>query len=238
MLRYHDEIGFYNLSIDADTIEKYKNKFHAEKKEDQLNLNHSNLLQTDAKMTQSFLINDKIRDGLPEELKHLPNGTWMIELTFESYKAYEEFEKLGLKGFSIEGTFPITGPDGITHTITEKLRIMNKLSDFLPFNVYVQGGSNHGAGRNEHGPAHFELKQKNTNKNLGKIFMPTMQTWTSSDFKARIDLMKVHGADDIPTKDKKAMVRWLEMDENNNLIRCHNEWNECNKHNTNRTTLI
>lgn len=237
MLRYHDEIGFYDLVISADVIEKYKNKFHAEKKEDQLNLNHSAILQTDAKMTQSFLINDLSRKQIPDDFKDLPDGTWMIELTFESEKSYNEFEKLGLKGFSIEGTFPIVGDDGIEYIVTEKLRIMNKLSDFLPFNIYVQGGSTDGSGRNEHGEAHFELKQKNTNKPLGKIFMPSLSSWTNLDFKKRIDLMKVHGGIDIATKDKKAMARWLELKDNENLIRCHTEWNECNKFN-NRVTLI
>lgn len=237
ILRYHDEIGYYELVCKSEQIEKFRNKFHLDKKEKNLNLNHSSEIYDGAVLSQSFLITDDNRQALPEKFKDLPNGTWMIELTFKREDYANQIVELNLNGFSISATFNVKGVDGKSYEVHEKFRIMNKLSDLLSFNIYVQGGSTDGAGRNEHGAAHFELKEKNTNKGLGKIFMPSLDEWNKLDNKSRIKLMLVHNGADITSKEKKAMVRWLEINDNENLLRCHKEWNENNKFN-NRVTLI
>jgi hypothetical protein len=114
---------------------------------------------------------------------------------------------------------------------------MNRLSDLLFFDIWVHGGSTDGRGRNEHGEAHFELKKKNTRKPLEKILMPSLSLWLKSDFDERVNLLSIQNSMDISKKDKKGMARWLELNENENLIMSHKEWNECNKHN-NRTIQI
>jgi len=237
ILRYHDEIGFYELVIPSNAIEFYLNKFHSEKKETNINIQHNEIIEEGVILSNSFLISDDNRDSLPTEFQNLPNGTWMIEYTFESPELLANYENLDLNGFSVEGTFTIVGDEGKKYTVQEKFKRMNKLSDLLSFEIWVHGGSTEGRGRNEHGEAHFELKEKKSRRPLGKIIMPSLEIWLKSDFRERIELMIVQNNEDISKKDKKGMVRWLELNDNENLINCHKEWNECNKHN-NRTILI
>lgn len=237
MLRYHDEIGFYELIIPANTIEFYRNKFHSEKKEDNISIQHKEIIEEGVRLSNSFLICNNNRESLPTEFQDLPNGTWMIEYTFESADLLTHYENIGLKGFSVEGKFTIVGEDGKKYTVNENFKRMNKLSDLLTFEIWIHGGSTEGSGRNEHGEAHFELKEKNTRRPLGKITMPSLELWLKSDFKEKIEFMKVQNNVDISRKDKKGMVSWLELNDNENLLNCHKEWNESNKHN-NRTILI
>lgn len=237
MLRYHDEIGFYELVIPADAIEFYRNKFHSDKHDENFNIEHSEKIEEGVRLSNSFIINSNSRESLPIEFQDLPNGTWMIEYTFDSPEVLVYYENLGLTGFSVEGTFTIVGKDGKKYTVKEKFKRMNKLSDLLSFEIWVHGGSTDGRGRNEHGEAHFEIKEKNTQKPKGKITMPSLELWLKSNFKERTGLMKVQNNDDISKKDKKGMVRWLELNDNENLINCHKEWNESNKYN-NRAILI
>lgn len=49
--------------------------------------------------------------------------------------------------------------------------------------------------------------------------------------------MTVQNKADISKRDKKGMVKWLELNDNENLLYCHKEWNESNKHNK-RTIMI
>jgi hypothetical protein len=237
MLRYHDEIGFYELVIPTNAIEFFRNKFHSDKKENNINIQHEEKIEEGIRLTDSFLIDNDNRQSLPLEFQDLPNGTWMIEYTFDNPELLVQFEKNGLRGFSIEGKFTIVGEDGKKYTVQENFKRMNKLSDLLSFDIWVHGGGAEEGGRKEHGEAHFELKEKNTRKPLGKITMPSLELWLKSDFKQRIELMTVENNIDISKKDKKGMVRWLELNENENLLNCHKEWNESNKHNK-RTILI
>lgn len=237
MARYHHEIGFYETYFTAETIEQYKRQFHEDQNETNLSLQHSSSIYKNAKLTQSFTINENNRLSLPENFIDLPDGTWMLEYTFDSIIDFNKIVELKLKGFSIEGEFTLVGEDGKSYTIHEKFRIMNKISELLSFNIYVQGGSTEGAGRNEHGEAHFELKEKNSSKNLGKIFMPSTELWQKSNLKERIKLMTVHNGKEISKREKKVLVHWLEINNNENLLRCHSEWNEINKFN-NRVKLI
>jgi len=237
ILRYHEEIGFYELAVPANVIEFYRNKFNTDKKDNNLNINHDQIIYEGVKLSNSFLITDENRQTLPKAFHDLPNGTWMIECTFDSAELLSDFEKMGLTGFSVEGKFSIIGEDGKKYTVYENFRRVNKLSDLLSFEIWVHGGSTDGRGRNEHGEAHFELKEKNTRKPLGKIMMPSLEKWQQCNFNERVSLLKVQNGNDISTKDKKGMVRWLELNENENLILCHTEWNESNKYN-NRTVPI
>ena len=237
MLRYHDKIGFYELVIPADAIEFYRNKFHSEKKEDNINIQHEEIIEDGVRLSNSFLINNDNRQSLPAEFQDLPNGTWMIEYTFENSELLAHYENIGLKGFSVEVKFTIVGENGKKYTIQENFKRMNKLSDLLSFEIWVHGGGAEEGGRKEHGEAHFELKEKKTRRPLGKITMPSLELWLKSDFKERIELMTVQNNVDISKKDKKGMVRWLELNDNENLLNCHKEWNESNKHNK-RTIMI
>lgn len=237
ILRYHDVIGFYELTFSIEAIEFYRKKFHSEKKENNISIQHEEVIEKGVSLTDSFLIDDNNRQSLPEEFQDLPNGTWMIENTIENPELLAHYEKIGLKGFSIEGEFTIVGEDGKEYIIKDNFKRMNKLSDLLPFEIWVHGGGAEEGGRKEHGAAHFELKEKKTLRPLGKIAMPSLELWLKSDFKQRIELMTVQNKADISKRDKKGMVKWLELNDNENLLYCHKEWNESNKHNK-RTIMI
>ncbi len=215
-------------------IEVYRERFYKNGYENRFSLNHGEVI-TGSTITQSFLINKENRKTLRAEFQKLPIGTWMVLVEMDE-ATFQKIEEQNLRGFSVEGTFNIQG-QGKTYTVYEKFRIMNKLSDILPFEVHVFGGSTSGAGRNEHGEAHFQIKEKNTHKDLGKIFMPTLETWNNTDLKGKINFMTLYAGVDIKTKEKKIFINWLDRNNQENLIRCHAQWNESNKHN-NRTILI
>jgi hypothetical protein len=236
MTRYNPQIGFYELSISPETIALYKEKFDNDNITD-LSINHTSEILKNTKLSDSFLITTENQNQLDESFSHLPLGTWMIEYTITNESDTELIESFKLTGFSIEGKFTIVDENGKQFSVTEKFRIMNKISELLSFNIYVQGGSTEGAGRNEHGEAHFELKEKNSGKKLGKIFMPTKDKWISYNRKERLELMIVENGRQLSKREKKILVEWLEINNSENLLRCHSKWNEINKFN-NRTLPI
>lgn len=237
MLRYQDEIGFYELEFSAEQIEFYWNKFQKSKKDKYLKINHDETIREGVRQSGSFILSDKNRQFLPFEQQDLPDGTWMMEYTYDSFELLNQHQKNGLAGFSLEGKFTVIGEDGREYSVYEKLRRINKLSDILSFDVWVFGGSTEGRGRNEHGDAHFEIKEKNTRISLGKIYMPNMDEWKKSNFQAKVNLLKMQNEHLLSAKDIKGFVRWLDLNDNENLLLCHTEWNECNKDN-NRTVRI
>ena len=234
LVRYHEEIGAYNLVFLKKDIILFKEKFDKEQKSENLSINHKGL--SEGNITNSFLVSSKNKKELPELFQHLPYGTWMIEISLTE-KTYQKLNELGIRGFSAEGSFTIKGKNGKSYTVYEKFRIMNKLSDILPFDVHVFGGSTSGVGRNEHGLAHFQLKEKNTRKDLGKINMPSLNIWTTSTDKEKIEMLYVENGEDIPKKQKKVFAVWLCRNGNENLLKCHKQWNDSNKDN-NRTEPI
>lgn len=236
MTRYNPKIGFYQLSISPETIALYKKKFDNDNITD-LSINHTSEILKNTKLSKSFLITTENQKQLDESFSHLPLGTWMIEYTISNKCDSKLINSLKLKGFSLEGKFTIEDKNGKQFIVTEKFRIMNKISELLSFNIYVQGGSTEGYGRNEHGEAHFELKEKNSGKKIGKIFMPSKEKWINCNHKERLELMIVENGRQLTKREKKVLVEWLENNNNENLLRCHSEWNEINKFN-NRTQPI
>lgn len=236
MTRYHYELGFFLTFFSREQIEILYNRFHKNGFEKNLGIDHGSEIYTGAKLIDSFLINSENQATLPDEFKDLPVGTWMLKMEFTDKREYDRINELGLTGFSVSGSFQIKA-NGKTYTVNEDFKRMNKLSDLLPFDIHVFGGSTEGAGRNEHGDAHFQLKEKGSRKDLGKIYMPTKESWENATQKERIKMMRVDGRTQLKPKEKKMFVRWLEIDENQNLIKCHNQWNESNEGN-NRTNPI
>tara|TARA_R110000868_G_scaffold409191_1_gene694300 strand:- start:564 stop:1322 length:759 start_codon:yes stop_codon:yes gene_type:complete len=236
MTRYNPKIGFYQLFISPKTIALYKQKFDKDNITD-LSINHSSEILKNTKLSNSFLITTENQKQLDVSFSHLPIGTWMIEYTITDELDVKSIEAFKLTGFSIEGEFTIEDENGKQFKVTEHFRIMNKISELLSFNIYVQGGSTEGAGRNEHGEAHFELKEKNSGKKLGKIFMPTKEKWINCNRKERLEFMFVENGRQLTKREKKILVEWLEINNSENLLRCHSEWNEINKDN-NRTNPI
>jgi hypothetical protein len=227
----------HKVYFTADTIATLRQNFHLKEGSDSFSINHGDLLVKNVKLIKSFLINTENRNSIPLSFRHLPDGTWMIEYEINNEEILLKIKNGELTGFSVEGKFTLTDDNGVNHTVIERFRIMNKLSELLSFNIYVQGGSTGGAGRNEHGEAHFELKEKNSGKKIGKIFMPSLDIWIQSNRKERITFLTVDNGIDITKREKKIFIDWLEQNNNENLLRCHKEWNETNEFN-NRVQFI
>lgn len=234
MERYYEKHGHCLACFSADEIEKYKNKYDA-KQMQHCNIEHTLEILTGAVITKSFLINDDTKKDLLKEFLDLSNGTWMIEQTFTNVKDYYRIINSGCTGLSVQGKFPIIDAKGYMHLVYDKFERMSNLSDNISFSVFIYEGCTWGAGPNEHGEAHFTLKEKSTNKEIGKIYMPTKKIWQNSNFKEKINLLQVFEGEKINTKSRKKFVHWL--DNNDNLICCHNQWNYANKDN-NRVKLI
>ncbi|MEE9408110.1 MAG: hypothetical protein V3V28_08555 [Polaribacter sp.] len=234
--RYDKELGFFKIKFSKETIKEYKGNFD-KKQNIPLTKSHSKESFKSFELSNSFLISDNNKSSIPESYKNYPIGTWLVEYTFIDEEEFLNLISSDLIGFSVELEYSITDENGKTHHLKDNFERMNKLSELLSINIFIRGGSTGGAGRNEHGEAHFEIHQKNSNKNIGKIFMPKLNRWSELNFKEKLSLLTIEKGADIPKREKKAFVKWLEKNENENLKRCYNEWNRINKDN-NQAILI
>ena len=93
------------VTFSADTIVKCRDKFHANKFDNNVNINHNGIPLKGIIMTKSFLIADNNRKDLPECFHNLPNGTWMIEYNIQDDKVWKLVVDKKINGFSVEGIF-------------------------------------------------------------------------------------------------------------------------------------
>tara|TARA_R110002126_G_scaffold259518_1_gene402471 strand:- start:434 stop:1201 length:768 start_codon:yes stop_codon:yes gene_type:complete len=234
--RYHNELGFFKIKFSKKIIKEYKDNFD-KKLNIPLTKSHSEESFKSFELSNSFLISENNKTSIPETYKNYPIGTWLVEYTFNDEEEFLNLISSNLIGFSIELEYSITDENGKTYHLKDNFERMNKLSELLSINIFIRGGSTGGAGRNEHGEAHFEIHKKNSLKNIGKIFMPKLSHWNNLNFKEKLSLLVIENGEDLPKREKKAFVKWLEKNENENLKRCHKEWNRINKDN-NQAILI
>lgn len=100
-------------------------------------------------------------------------------------------------------------------------------SFFSKFYLDIRGGETSGVGRNEHGPAHFHIIEKGTNKDLGKVYFPTVMEFIS---KQKTEL-KFDLNCEIDRKDKKRISKWIFDSEFKNLKSINKEWELRNEFN-------
>lgn len=201
-------------------------------------LGHDGPIYKGAKIVDFFISDFNNKDKW-HKFKSLQKGTLFLILEFNNYINYILFESVYPDGggASVSLNLSITDFDGSEFKTHEKFERVNKGISELPFNVYVHGGETGGYGKNEHGDAHFELKELNTNKLITKIYMSTLDVWNKSNFKERIKLLNSFNGRNLNKKERVKFVVWLSKNANANLIKCHNFWNDGNKNN-NRTNPI
>ena len=93
------------VSFTVETISKLRTKFHRDRNDDKVNLNHDGVLIGGVKMIKSFLIDETNKNVLPKEFGNLPLGTWMVEYVVEDEDVWKKIKNKELNGFSIEGVF-------------------------------------------------------------------------------------------------------------------------------------
>ena len=236
MIRYHEDLGYFQTSFNQEQIQKLKERY--DKGKQRFNMNHSEVLFKSVEIIDSFTISDSNRCKVFEQFKDLPNGTWMITIIVHDDNEYAVITDNGLSGFSVEVNYTILDKNGKSHSMRQPFKLMNKISDILPFNVHVYGGSTWGAGRNEHGDAHFTIKEKNSNKNLGKILMPSLEQWSSMNSSDRKSSITVQDGPQLKNKERKAFSEWLSINNFENLLHCHAEWNRMNEFNHRTNTIV
>lgn len=107
----HPKKHFVFLS--ASTIATAFYKFHKNKNDNNVTINHEGVLINGVKMINSFLVNEKNRKQLPIEFDKLPNGTWMVEYHIQDKELWKRINSSELNGFSIEGIFYYGDPSKI-----------------------------------------------------------------------------------------------------------------------------
>jgi hypothetical protein len=113
-----------------------------------------------------------------------------------------------------------------SRSIYVKLRNMSG-KHFSNFYIDVRGGSTNGAGRNEHGKAHFHIILCDSLQDLGAVYFPTV-----SEFKIINAELEFTGQ--IPNQMKREINKWVFADGLENLERLNCKWFEMNKDNQNR----
>lgn len=226
MLRYHEEVGFYNTAFTEVQIFELKNKF--EKNELIFNRGHNQNEIVEMKVLDSFILSDENRAKYPEGIQNLSNGSWILH--FIVPKEYENFKG----GFSIESNF-ILEVKGKTYKIREKFERMNCISELLGVNLFIYGGDKSSTGMNEHGDAHFTVQTKRSNTKMGKIYLPEIEAWKLKTKKEKykfiqmVDIKK--GARDITDREREAIALWLDLNDGANLIDSIKQWNISNRDN-------
>lgn len=226
MLRYHEEIGFYEAVFEINTILKIKNRVGTTIK---INKNHTEDIYHSAKVIDSFILDESNRLEIDKEL---PDGTWMVIVAYSDQEEYE-YAIRNSTGFSFQGQFKIKAENGREYTINEGFRRMNQLSELLNVDLYIQGGGTMSTGRSEHGAAHFEVKEKGSRNKIGDLFLPTLESWRGFTEKEKLQFLSIKNAKQkLSKREKKAISLWLSLDNEKNLISSITEWNRVNKDNT------
>jgi hypothetical protein len=98
---------------------------------------------------------------------------------------------------------------------------------FSNFYIDVRGGATDGAGKNEHGKAHFHIILNAGRQDLGAVFFPTVE-----DFKTNKTELEFPGQ--ITRSMKKEINEWVFAGGLKNLELINKQWFEMNKDNQNR----
>ena len=96
---------YHYVIFSSETIKEIREKFHREKKDNNVNIEHKGKLLKDIFLTKSFILDNVNVQTIEDEFKDLPLGTWMIEYSVGNEEVWQMIQDKKLNGFSIEGTF-------------------------------------------------------------------------------------------------------------------------------------
>lgn len=244
MPRTHKKIGEYEICYSSEYIH---NLFRKTDKNKVVTTIDHNGLPIAVRIIASFLkgldFTGQLNRFLPflskediaiflNEFDSTPKGTWFQVQEFDHQEDFENLKTSGKTGLSVELTHSII-VDGEEVKIREEYERVDRPSDKLPYSLHIYGGSIWSRGRNEHGSAHFELKENGIS--LDKMFIPNSKEWYSTDLKGRIELLSTENGK-ATRKERKKIAEWLDRD--GNLKRCHEAWNKNNEYNSNRVMFI
>ncbi len=244
MPRFHESIGGYDICYSSEYIHSLFRK--TDKRKITTTIDHKGNpiscsiiasflkgldFEGQIRRALPFLSNDDVKILL-NKFNSLPKRSWIQIQEFDSHEDREKIIASGKTGLSVELNHTIN-VNGKKIRIREEFERIDSPNDKLPFSLHIYGGSTWSWGRSEHGQAHLEAK-KNGNS-FDKIFIPYSKEWNSSSPKKKINLLTSEKGR-VSRKERKKLVEWLDSD--NNLMRCHESWNNNNKDNENRAMFI
>lgn len=159
-------------------------------------------------------------------------GDWFVRINI--YSGWEYFENNEISKFFISERINLKdfNFDGIKLDSDSFLINLKNMSGrfFSNFYLDIRGGETSGAGRNEHGPAHFHIIENGTKKDLGKVYFPSLEEFISKQKKElEFDINCM-----VARKDQKKISKWVFDSELKNLKLINKEWELRNEFN-NRT---
>lgn len=96
----------YYVKFSAETIAKIQEKFMAEMRNRETNLEHNSDMDAKSFLFESWIVEDALTDKANSVYKlGVPKGTWMIKMKITDSKVWEAVKAGKYKGFSIEGNF-------------------------------------------------------------------------------------------------------------------------------------
>jgi hypothetical protein len=105
--RYNDKTKEeYYIKFSKETIKKIVDRYFKKGNQINFNLEHNALLDVNATVNESWIIEDSAIDKSALYGFNYPVGTWMLSVHVDDKAYWDEYVKTGLiKGFSIEGGF-------------------------------------------------------------------------------------------------------------------------------------
>lgn len=99
------------VTFSEETIKKCVDKFHRQKREGYIDINHDGKVVDGIKMIGDHILSDSNRDEImakfenKNEYLNLPNGSWIIEYEIINQDIINKIKNEELNGLSIEGIF-------------------------------------------------------------------------------------------------------------------------------------
>jgi len=172
-------------------------------------------------IAEVFSVNEPINGEHRVPNVKFQKGDWYVKILITS--GHKHFENNEIKKFTLQerkksdSSYPT--PE-VLDPKTFLLQLKNISGrKFGKYYMDIRGGETGAVGRSEHGEPHFHIIEFNTNKDLGKVYFPTVN---NTELKFECSLK---------SKEKKKIEQWVFKDNQKVLIEMNKLWNELNKHN-------
>ena len=122
------------IKFSKGTIAELRAKFHENNHEKNLRINHNGEYIEGIILKRSFILEDKNKIGLPEEIKSLPNGTWILEYSIRNPEVIKMIKEKKVIGFSIETFLNYAEKSGIIdkkNVVEISSELLNQIFDNL-----------------------------------------------------------------------------------------------------------
>lgn len=145
-------------------------------------------------------------------------------------KGWDTFNKLIIEDFYLEESTKEINEQSFEEikknnakSILFEFKNMSNLF-FANFYIDLRGGETGGVGRNEHGEPHFHIISRKENRDIGKVFFPTIEDYKTNN-------SQLIFSSNINRKIKKQITEWVFKDDLKNLEELNKTWVEQNRHN-------